>query len=285
MNSLSEFSNHYTILSKQLISAIEQTYNDVHGNDNCTEHIFGENNRFYMYFCEDAVAVAVLVESLVKNEDGQILVSGCVPNFSTTDKDTWNLDCFDIHCLINLFEELKTDIKQRKISYIKNYIINKGEIKLSNPATAGNGIKIEKPCVRHFNGETSIVENGNDAGINIYAFPDEVIDSIYREVKSKEIDVSLSEAQKAVLEKFYDALKGLDNAGIGMIREMNSNSFQFYDARNVAKISNTYDASGDLSQYPGWINIQEQLNKCPSRQMGYYYYADDSEQIIVKPKC
>ena len=187
MKSLSEFSNHYTILSKQLISAIEQMYNDVHGNDNCTEHIFGENNRFYMYFCEDAVAVAVLVESLVKNEDGQILVSGCVPNFSTTDKDTWNLDCFDIHCLINLFEELKTDIKQRKIDYIKNYIINKGEIKLSNPATAGNGIKIEKPCVRHFNGETSIVENGNDSGINIYAFSDEVIDSIYREVKSKNI--------------------------------------------------------------------------------------------------
>ena len=187
MKSLSEFSNHYTILSKQLISAIEQMYNDVHGNDNCTEHIFGENNRFYMYFCEDAVAVAVLVESLVKNEDGQILVSGCVPNFSTTDKDTWNLDCFDIHCLINLFEELKTDIKQRKIGYIKNYIINKGEIKLSNPATAGNGIKIEKPCVRHFNGETSIVENGNDSGINIYAFSDEVIDSIYHEVKSKNI--------------------------------------------------------------------------------------------------
>lgn len=187
MKSLSEFSNHYTILSKQLISAIEQTYNDVHGNDNCTEHIFGENNRFYMYFCEDAVAVAVLVESLVKNEDGQILVSGCVPNFSTTEKDTWNLDCFDIHCLINLFEELKTDIKQRKIDYIKNYIINKGEVKLSNPVTAGNGIKIEKPCVRHFNGETSIVENGNDAGINIYAFPDEVIDSIYREVKNKNI--------------------------------------------------------------------------------------------------
>ena len=285
MKSLSEFSNHYAILCKQLISAIEQTYNDVHGNDNCTEHIFGENNRFYMYFCESEVATAVLVESLVKDEDGQILVSGCVPNFSTTEKDTWNLACFDAGCLINLFEELKTDIKQRKINYIKNYIINKGEIKLSNPATAGNGIKIEKPCVRHYNGETSIVENGNDAGINIYAFPDEVIDSIYREVKSKGIDISLTEAQKAVLEKFYDALKELDNAGIGMIHEMNSNSFQFYDARNVAKISNTYDASGDLSQYPGWINIQEQLNKCPSRQMGYYYYADDSEQIIVMPKC
>lgn len=284
MKSLSEFSNHYTILSKQLISAIEQMYNDVHGNDNCTEHIFGENNRFYMYFCEDAVAVAVLVESLVKDEDGQILVSGCVPNFSTTDKDTWNLDCFDIHCLINLFEELKTDIKQRKIDYIKNYIINKGEIKLSNPATAGNGIKIEKPCVRHFNGETSIVENGNDAGINIYAFSDEVIDSIYREVKSKGIDISLTEKQMAVLEKFYDVLKELDDAGIGMIHEMDYNRFQFYDARNVARIS-TCDASGDLSQYPGWINIQEQLNKCPSRQMGYYYYATDDEQIIVMPKC
>jgi hypothetical protein len=155
---------------------------------------------------------------------------------------------------------------------------------LPNPATASSGVKIDKPYVRHYNGETSIVENGNDVGINIYAFPDEVIDSIYREVKSKGIDISLTEKQMAVLEKFYDVLKELDDAGIGMIHEMDSNSFQFYDARNVAKI-NTVEASSDLSQYPGWINIQEQLNKCPSRQMGYYYYADDSEQIIVMPKC
>lgn len=284
MKSLSEFSNHYTILCKQLISAIEQTYNDVHGNDNCTEHIFDEHNQFYMYFCESEVATAVLVESLVKDEDGQILVSGCVPNFSTTEKDMWNLNCFDVSCLINLLEELKTDIKQRKIDYIKNYIINKGAFRLPNPATASSGIKIDKPCVRHFNGETSIVENGNDAGINIYAFPDEVIDSIYREAKSKDIDISLTEKQKAVLEKFYDALKELGDAGIGMVHERDSNRVQFYNASNVAEI-NSCDTSIDLSREPGWINVQVKFDKCPSREMCYYYYKDGGEQVIVRPKC
>jgi hypothetical protein len=271
-------------LAKQLISAIEQMYNEFHGDGGNTEHEFSENNRFYVHFCDGEVAVSVLVEKLIRDEEGVLGIYGCVPNFSSNDKDTWYLTTFDLGDLILVLEELKTDIRAKKIDFICEFIKNKGDISLSNPVTTNSGIKIDKPFVCHSNGETSVVETGNDVGVNVHAFSDEVIDSIYRESKSKEIDISLTEKQKAVLEKFYDALKELDDAGIGVIHEMDSNSFQFYDARNVAKISNTCDASGDLSQYPGWINVQEQLNKCPSRQMGYYYYANDSEQIIVMPK-
>lgn len=283
MKSLSEFSNHYTILAKQLISAIEQTYDEFHGDGGNTEHEFSENNRFYVHFCDGEVAVSVLVEKLIRDEEGVLSIYGCVPNYSSTDKDTWYLTSFDLSDLILTLEELKTDIRAKKIDFIREFIKNNGDISLPNPVTNNIGLKIDKPCVRNFNGETSIVETGNDVGTNIHAFPDEAIDSIYREVKSKEINISLSEKQMAVLEKFYDALKELDDAGIGMIHERDSNYVQFYDARNVEKISNS-GTDSELSHSPGWHNIQNQLDKCPKREMCYYYYECD-EDVIAKAKC
>ena len=209
--------------------------------------------------------------------------------------DEAELKEYEIETIIMAYEQLRKELRAEKIKRIKQLVEHAGgTVKLDNSFTVrhyindkwitttlqgveiGNNDKNGKvvDCLWFdcfHNGETH-EETDSD-------FPDEELDSLlaYIERETGNLDISLTDEQKEVLDEFNAAWVKLKECKVAIILDVDDREFHFCNG-------NGFKFGVDWEGCPhGYVSVQEQLNKMPTMSLhDQTYYSDNGEEIVAK---
>ena len=216
-------------------------------------------DTFYCMMIDGDCAVRT-VSDIIKNENGSIkivTVSDTIPPEQETYDDL--LSTYEIETIIYAYETLRKELRAHKIERIKQLV-----------EQAGGTVKLDSTfTVRHFINDKWIDSD----------FPDDELDSLlaYIERETGNLDISLTDEQKEVLDEFNAAWVKLKESKVAIMLDIDDREFHFCNC-------NGFKFGVDWEGCPqGYVSVQEQLEKMPTMSLhDECYYSDNNEEIVAK---
>lgn len=253
-------------------------------------HVY--NEQFYCTMIDGEIS-PVSVAMHIKHIGGKILLHDSY-EANGEEYDT-ELKEYEIETIIMAYETLRKELRAEKIERIKQLV-----------KQAGGSVKLDSTfAFRHYiNGEwitTTLqgVEIGNnDKNGKVVDclwfdcfrdgetheetdsdFPDDELDSLlaYIERETGNLDISLTDEQKVVLDEFNAAWIKLKESKVAIMLDIDDREFHFCNG-------NGFKFGVDWEGCPqGYVSVQEQLDKMPTMSLhDQCYYSDNNEEIVAK---
>ena len=253
-------------------------------------HVY--NEQFYCTTIEGEIS-PVSVAMHIKHIDGKILLH---ERFEAS-KEEYNTELkeYEIQTIIMAYETLRKELRAHKIERIKQLVEQAGgTVKLDNSFTCrhyinGEWIESGLQCVEIGNNDKNgnIVDclwfdcfhNGETHEETDSDFPDDELDSLlaYIERETGNLDISLTDEQKEVLDEFNAAWIKLKESKVAIMLDIDYRKFHFCNG-NGLKFSTDWDGCPQ-----GFVSVQEQLDKMPTMSLhDECYYPDNNEEIVAK---
>ena len=253
-------------------------------------HVY--NEQFYCTTIEGEIS-PVSVAMHIKHIDGKILLH---ERFEAS-KEEYNTELkeYEIQTIIMAYETLRKELRAHKIERIKQLVEQAGgTVKLDNSFTCrhyinGEWIESGLQCVEIGNNDKNgkVVDclwfdcfhNGETHEETDSDFPDDELDSLlaYIERETGNLDISLTDEQKEVLDEFNAAWIKLKESKVAIMLDIDYRKFHFCNG-NGLKFSTDWDGCPQ-----GFVSVQEQLDKMPTMSLhDECYYPDNNEEIVAK---
>lgn len=255
-------------------------------------HVY--NEQFYCTMI-DGESSPVSVAVSIKNDGGKIILHDHYETEVHNEEFDTELVSFEIQTIIMAYETLRKELRAQKIERIKQLV-----------EQAGGTVKLDSTfTVRHYINEKwiettlqSIEIGNNDKNGKIVDclwfdcfhngetheetdsdFPDNELDSLlaYIERETGNLDISLTDEQKEVLDEFNAAWIKLKESKVAIILDIDYREFHFCNG-NGLKFSTDWDGCPQ-----GFVSVQEQLDKMPTMSLhDECYYPDNNEEVVAK---
>lgn len=253
-------------------------------------HVY--QDKFFCTMIEGEIS-PVSVAMYIKHIDGKIILHDIYEE--SGEEYNTELKEYEIETIIMAYEQLRKELRAEKIKRIKQLVEQAGgTVKLDSTFTVrhyinekwiettlqgveiGNNDKNGKvvDCLWFdcfHNGETH-EETDSD-------FPDEELDSLlaYIERETGNLDISLTDEQKEVLDEFNAAWVKLKECKVAIILDVDDREFHFCNGNGLK-----FDSDWEGCPH-GYVSIQEQLDKMPTMSLhDQTYYSDNGEEIVAK---
>lgn len=253
-------------------------------------HVY--NEQFYCTMIDGEIS-PVSVAMHIKQIGGKILLHDSY-EVNGEEYDT-ELKEYEIETIIMAYETLRKELRAEKIERIKQLV-----------KQAGGSVKLDSTfaCRHYINGEwitttlqgVEIGNNDKDGKIvdclwfdcfrngetheeTDSDFPDDELDSLlaYIERETGNLDISLTDEQKEVLDEFNAAWVKLKECKVAIMLDIDDREFHFCNG-------NGFKFGVDWEGCPqGYVSVQEQLDKMPTMSLhDQCYYSDNNEEIVAK---
>jgi len=253
-------------------------------------HVY--NEQFYCTMIDGEIS-PVSVAMHIKQIGGKILLH----DHYEANKEEYDTELkeYEIETIIMAYETLRNELRAEKIKRIKQLVEQAGgTVKLDNSFTCrhyinGEWIESGLQCVEIGNNDKndSIVDclwfdcfhNGETHEETDSDFQDEELDSLlaYIERETGNLDISLTDEQKEVLDEFNAAWVKLKECKVAIVLDIDDREFHFCNG-------NGFKFGVDWEGCPqGYVSVQEQLDKMPTMSLhDQCYYSDNNEEIVAK---
>lgn len=255
-------------------------------------HVY--NEQFYCTMI-DGESSPVSVAMHIKHIGGKIILHDHYENEVHNEEYDTELVNFEVQTIIMAYETLRKELRAEKIKRIKQLV-----------EQAGGSVKLDSTfaCRHYINGEwitttlqgVEIGNNDKDGKVvdclwfdcfrngetheeTDSDFPDDELDSLlaYIERESGNLDISLTDEQKEVLDEFNAAWIKLKESKVAIMLDIDDREFHFCNG-------NGFKFDVDWEGCPqGYVSVQEQLDKMPTMSLhDQAYYSDNGEEIVAK---
>lgn len=288
---MEDFNKKLDELKRQVIFEIEQILPEG------KSHQY--TDTFYCMMIDGDCAVRT-ISDIIKNENGSIklvTVSDTIPPKQETYDDL--LSTYEIETIIYAYEQLRKELRAQKIERIRQLVEQAGGKVECNSAFSFrhylNGAWVESTAIKtielgnmdHPDGEHTdciwfdcLCEPNRETHEETDSdFTDDELDSLlaYIERETGNLDISLTDEQKEVVEQFETALANLKAKGVAIIKDAYSTDIYFVNGKGFK-----YDSDWDGIP-AGFVSVQEQVENAPCVTLvSYSYNSENGEDIIAK---